>query len=381
MEVGLVLLFGMTLLVAYSNGANDNFKGVATLFGSKVTTYKAAIAIATVATFAGSVCSVFLADSLVKAFSGKGLVPDAIAASPIFLIAVAAGAALTVILATIKGLPVSTTHGLTGALVGAGFVAAGGDLNLSQLGATFVMPLLFGPIISIGLAAPLYLTLHGASQRLGITRETCVCVESAQFVPVRLLQSNPSSQHYSMPLLEPFRNNVIIGSMKDCVDKYRGEFFGFSMQRIVDLVHYFSATAVSFARGLNDTPKIVALLVVVRAFDIRFGMVTIAAAMAIGGLLNARKVALTMSQKISKMTDGQALTANLVTAFLTIFASKLGLPVSTTHVSVGAIAGMGLVNGTADKRVLGTILLSWLFTLPMAALISGIAYIVIRATA
>jgi PiT family inorganic phosphate transporter len=67
------------------------------------------------------------------------------------------------------------------------------------------------------------------------------------------------------------------------------------------------------------------------------------------------------------MNDGQALTANLVTAFLVIFASRLGLPVSTTHVSVGAITGVGIVNGSADKGVIGSILLSWVLTLPIGA--------------
>ena len=74
----LTLLFLATLFLAYSNGANDNFKGVATLFGSGTTNYKRAIAWATLTTLAGSVCSIFLADALVKNFSGKGLVPDAL---------------------------------------------------------------------------------------------------------------------------------------------------------------------------------------------------------------------------------------------------------------------------------------------------------------
>ena len=130
----IVLLCLLTLFVAYANGANDNFKGVATLYGANVTSYKTAITIATVATFAGCVASIFLAQTLVQAFSGKGLVPNAVAASPIFLLAVAAGAGATVILATVLGFPVSTTHGLTGALVGAGYMAAGDQLNLSALG-------------------------------------------------------------------------------------------------------------------------------------------------------------------------------------------------------------------------------------------------------
>ena len=80
-----------------------------------------------------------------------------------------------------------------------------------------------------------------------------------------------------------------------------------------------------------------------------------------------------MSKKISKMNDGQALTANLVTSMLVIGASRLGMPVSTTHVSVGAITGIGLVNGSADRSVLSANLLSWLLTLPVAAVSAGLA--------
>jgi PiT family inorganic phosphate transporter len=77
-----------------------------------------------------------------------------------------------------------------------------------------------------------------------------------------------------------------------------------------------------------------------------------------------------MSKKISRMNDGQALAANLVTAFLVIGASRFGMPVSTTHVSVGAITGIGVVNGSVDKTVVGGILASWLLTLPIAAAVS-----------
>jgi PiT family inorganic phosphate transporter len=95
----------------------------------------------------------------------------------------------------------------------------------------------------------------------------------------------------------------------------------------------------------------------------------------LGALLNARKVAETMSKKISKMNDGQALTANLVTAFMVIFASQQGVPVSTTHVSVGAITGIGISTRSADLGVIGAIVMSWLLTLPIAAAISAAAYL------
>jgi len=88
-----------------------------------------------------------------------------------------------------------------------------------------------------------------------------------------------------------------------------------------------------------------------------------------------------MSKKVSAMNDGQALTANLVTAGLIIFASKWGMPVSTTHVSVGSITGIGLVNGSANKSVVGTILLSWLLTLPIAAAIAATSYILLNSVA
>jgi inorganic phosphate transporter, PiT family len=115
-------------------------------------------------------------------------------------------------------------------------------------------------------------------------------------------------------------------------------------------------------------------LLAMKALDLQVSMLAVSGAMAIGGWLSAHKVAVTMSKKISRMSDGQALTANLVTAFMVIFASRFGLPVSTTHVSVGSITGVGIVNGSVDKAVISSILLAWLLTLPIAAAISASTY-------
>ena len=76
-------------MLAYSNGANDNFKGVASLYGSKTASYRAAVNWATVTTFAGSLSAIFLALRLLRAFSGRGVVPDRIANSEGFLLAIA----------------------------------------------------------------------------------------------------------------------------------------------------------------------------------------------------------------------------------------------------------------------------------------------------
>src|SRR2546428_6897262 len=126
-----VLLFFATCFLAYSNGANDNFKGVASLFGSRTCNYRTAISWATITTFAGSIMSIFLAQTLLKKFSGKGIVPDHFAGSEYFLLAVAIGAGLTVIIATLIGFPISTTHAFTGAIIGCGLVPGGSPGNLS----------------------------------------------------------------------------------------------------------------------------------------------------------------------------------------------------------------------------------------------------------
>ena len=80
--------------------------------------------------------------------------------------------------------------------------------------------------------------------------------------------------------------------------------------------------------------------------------------MAIGGLLNARRIAETMSHKITAMNHGQGFCANLTTGILVIPASVFGLPVSTTHVAVGALFGIGLTTGQANPRVVGATSLS-----------------------
>src|SRR5213079_3493743 len=121
----LIALFIAACFLAYSNGANDNFKGVASLYGCRAASYRTAITWATITTFAGSIASIFLAQALLKKFSGKGLVPDTLTGSEFFLLAVALGAGLTVILATRLGFPISTTHSIIGALIGSGLVASG----------------------------------------------------------------------------------------------------------------------------------------------------------------------------------------------------------------------------------------------------------------
>jgi PiT family inorganic phosphate transporter len=366
--ITLVVLFVATLFLAYSNGANDNFKGVATLFGSGTTSYRAAIIWATISTYAGSITSLFLAETLLKNFSGRGLVPNELAASPQFVLAVGLGAGLTVMLATLTGFPISTTHGLAGALVGAGLTSVGMSVNFATLGTLFFLPLLASPLLAVGLGVGSYVVARGIRVKLGIEKEWCVCVgEVVQVVPI----AQPAGLFALAPVTMPA---VAVGPVEQCRQQYKGKLFGGSVQKALDLVHFLSAGSVGFARGLNDTPKIVALLLVIKAFDVKLGMLMVALAMAIGGLLNARKVAITMSKRITPLNSGQGFTANLVTSTLVILASRFGLPVSTTHVSVGSLFGIGLITREANRRVVSGILMSWLLTLPIAAILSAVIY-------
>jgi PiT family inorganic phosphate transporter len=367
--MSLALLLLATCFLAYSNGSNDNFKGVASLFGSRTCGYRTAISWATITTFAGSIMSIFLAQTLLKKFSGKGIVPDHFTGSEYFLLAVAIGAGLTVILATLTGFPISTTHALTGAIIGCGLVAVGSQVNFGALGKGFVLPLLLSPILAMAVAGSLYAIFHGTRIALRLKKEWCVCIDKDERV---IAMPQPTSLLALRAISLP--SHLTVDEVENCRERYGGNFLRFTSQQVVDAAHFLSAGTVSFARGLNDTPKIVALLLLWKALDIRWGFAAVAVTMAIGGLLNARKVAETMSKKITVMNHGQGFTANLTTAILVVLASLFGLPVSTTHVSVGSLFGIGLTTDKANYPMISAIVLSWLVTLPCAAILAGTTY-------
>jgi len=312
----LILITIAVIVVAYANGANANFKGVASLFGSGTTSYRMAVNWAAVTTAAGCVAAMFLAASLLKTFSGKGLVPEALIAQPSFLLSVAAAAGATGLLATRFGFPVSTTHILTGALLGAGWTA--GDVNLAKLWESFIKPLLLSPVLALAAGMVLY----------GI---------------LKTLRLAPDHR-----------------------------------TRTLDALHFLSAGAVCFARGLNDTPKMAALLLGVGWLHGSTSMILIAVAMAAGGLISARQVAETLAHKITDMNPGQGFAANLATALLVTTANVSGLPVSTTHVSVGALLGIGITTRQAKWRTVIPVLAAWVITLPLSALVAAVLFLLGR---
>lgn len=304
--IGLIILF-----LSFGNGGNDNFKGVATLYASGEASYKTALFWASLTTLAGVVCSAFFAEALIKSFSGKGLVPDAVVQSELFIASVSFAAGLTVILATHFGMPVSTTHGLVGALVGAGLMADFGEVNFGKLGATFLLPLLLSPLISILLG---YL--------------------SAMLGNKRIKEKNPTLKY----------------------------------------MHYLTSGAVCFARGLNDGPKIAGMLLLMQVVDMRIGLIIIGIMMVIGGVMQSRKVAATMSQKLAHLDHSEGMISSAVTATLVGIANFTSIPVSTTHVSVGSIFGVSFFHKKHDAKVFREIVLAWILTLPISLLLSIFSY-------
>jgi len=364
------MIVAATVFIAYANGANDNFKGVATLFGSGAASYRKALAWATITTFAGSVAAFFLAGRLVSVFQGTGLVPPELSESAPFVAAVVLGAALTVMLATRIGMPISTTHSLTGALFGGAWLAVGFDLGFDALAVNFFMPLLISPLCAVAIAAVGFTLVSRVFERSGLNRENCLCVEARTGA---MATSGGALFVETAPALR-----VIVDREVACAQPQSRTIWGINGAKLLDAGHFLSAGAVSFARGLNDTPKIVALGLVAGALDLGGFVVAVAATMALGGLFHAGTVAQTVSKKITGMERDHGLWANVVTSCLVIFASGWGMPVSTTHVSCGALFGIGIANRRARWAMIRTILMAWVLTLPTAALLSAGVYLLVR---
>lgn len=360
------LLLGATLLLAFVNGANDNFKGVATLYGSGVLSYRVARILAAGSTAAGSLASVALASGLAKTFSAKGLVPDAML-TPAFLTAAAIAAALTVLAATRFGLPISTTHALVGGLAGAGVIAAGQSLNLAALGTAFTLPLLVSPLAAIMLASTGYRVGRWGRQKLGIEAESCVCI-GEEWVPIRIASASVAAGNLTLSA----------GVTSQCEKRYVGGILGVSAQTVATAAHVASGSLVGVARGLNDTPKILGLIVGASAMSPWIGTVAITTVMVLGGIVASRRVAETLATRVTPMNPGQGLAGNLCTSLLVTGASWFGLPVSTTHVSTGSIVGVGTAGADLRWKMVAAILTAWVMTLPLAAVLGVAAMWVLR---
>lgn len=353
----LVTLAGFGLALA--NGANDNGKPVATLIGSGAFTPRQGLAWSFWTTLAGSLFALLWGAALLKAFSGQGLVAAQVTENAIFLPSVALAAAGTVGLATRMSLPVSTTHALLGGLIGAGMVLGHGHIAWPMLAGKLAGPLLLSPILAMGVTWALMPLIRGVAPLPGAGDCACAEVHSPLVSADGTVLMTTAIAFYAgtHPECEPHKGFVLIPS--------RAQAFRW--------LHILSGGAVSFARGLNDAPKIAAVLLPLALLGKHGALAAVAVSMGMGGWFLARGVTSTMSRKITRLEgrEPDALAGNLATAFLVLLASRWGVPVSTTHVATGALVGAGASRREFRVRMLTRILVAWVTTLPLAALLAA----------
>lgn len=353
--------------VAFANGTNDIAKGIATLIGSGVSNFRAAVLWGTVWTVAGGLLAAFASQGLVATFSGKGFLDRPVSGSA-FLASVALGAATWVLFASRTGLPVSTTHAIAGALAGAAIAAQGaGILHWATFAKRIALPLAFSPLVSIGLVYGIYPLLARAVSRAEIY---CFCLERRLVSPV---VSPEGAFSLGSVAVAP-----VSASRQEC------DLSPAVTARIsaLDGLHWLSSALTSLARGLNDTPKIVALGVAASAALAIDGVsfyVLVALFIGAGSLVGGFRVTETLARKVTPMTPGEGFAANLVTTLLVGLASLHALPVSTTHVSSSAIIGIGLRRGGRGVHwaTVREMLLAWIVTLPASALVAAGAHLLL----
>ena len=365
-------LFLLVLALAYANGTNDVSKAIATLVGSGVTDYRTAILWGTIWTTVGAAVSGIVAGAMLNTFS-TGLIQPGIAAPPALAGAVLFGAIAWVLVASRTGLPVSTTHALTGALVGAGLVAIGSDgLTWSAITQKIALPLLLSPVLALSLS----LVLHPVIRFIaGRWEGTCLCVmpESRALVTIDE-RGNTRTLFQASALGEPV---VAVPSQCDRAG-LRGVTIG------LDTIHWISSGLTSLARGINDAPKILAMLLLGGALACwPSEIMKVAAfagaalAMGLGSFIGGYRVTEVLAEKVTRMDHVEGLSANVTTSALVLVTATMGLPVSTTHVSSSAIIGIGILKGLKAVRwtTVRDMVLAWVVTLPVAGILSALAYL------
>lgn len=364
-----ILTIGCAAAMAWANGANDVSKGVATLVGSRLATYAQALRWGTLWTVAGAVTALMLTTTMVKTFS-TGLV-GSVGLSPAFPLAVASGAFVWVLIASRTGLPVSTTHSLTGAIVGAALAAGDVDgIRWALALKSVAVPLAFSPLA----AAVMAYGLHAAvSQRLTAASRYCICRRER---PLLMRDPQPGGVAAAPLIVLPL---VLVDEERVCAAGGTLE-AGF---HLTDAAHWMTSAALSFARGLNDAPKIVALGVAA-AGGIGLGAPSLfilgALVMGAGSLISGRSVTRTLAERVADIDPLEGLAASAVAAGLVLAASVIALPVSTTHVASGAIVGVGLRCGSRAVRwtTVRSMVAAWLITVPASGIAAAVVSIVIN---
>ena len=394
-------LFGF--FMAWGIGANDVANAMGTSVGSRALTIKQAILIAMIFEFLGA----YLAGGEVTSTIRKGIIdPDIMTGQPELMVygmmSALLAAATWLLIASIKGWPVSTTHSIVGAIVG--FAAVGISMEAIYWGkvGTIVASWVVSPVLAGTISFALFMSVKtlildtdDPFNRAKRFIPVYMCMVGFMISMVTLLKGlKHVGLDFDLGLGSKFANAVPISALvgiavaafgamllkriKD--DQNHENRFG-SVERVFAVLMVFTACSMAFAHGSNDVANAVGPLAAIVSTVQSGGEIAAKSAMpwwilligAIGIVVGLAtygwRVITTVGRKITELTPSRGFAAELGAAATVVLASGTGLPISTTHTLVGAVLGVGFARGIAalNLRVIGTIFMSWIITLPAGA--------------
>ena len=402
-----ILLAGvLALYMAWAIGANDVANAMGTSVGSGALTVRWAILVAAILEFSGALLAGgHVTDTVRKGILDMDLV--SLESLQYGMLAALASAATLLLGATRFGLPVSTTHAIVGAIVGFGAVSIGPEAvnwgKVAQIVASWVTsPLLAGVMAFFAFQLTRSLVLDRADPVRRLRRVGPVFFFYVFFIiGLVTLFKGLKNLKLDLDLSEALLASVAVGAVGALVgalflrnvgrDEDEGEDEGGSrfgqVERVFVVLQILTACAVAFAHGSNDVANAIgplaAVVSTVEGADLTSKAPVQPWMLAIGGLgivvglaTWGYRVMETVGKRITELTPSRGFAAELAAATTIVLASRLGIPVSTTHTLVGAVLGVGLARGIGaiDMRVVGRIVASWVATLPISAVLAIFFY-------
>lgn len=395
----LAIIFGFYM--TWGIGANDLANAMGTSVGAGAVTVKQAIGIAIIFEFLGAV----LAGGHVTKTIRKGIIdPSGIIDNPEILVygmlASLLAAAFWLTIASVKGWPVSTTHSIIGALIGFALVGIGPDAVkwnkvLTVVASWVISPAIGGAISFILVMSTRKLIFDTENPLKNAKRYAPVYIFLVGFI-ISLVTLFKGLKHLKIDLTagESFGVAILFGLLTSAIGWFfvKGikvdinedrEFHYASVEKVFTPMMLFTACAMAFAHGSNDVANGIGPLAAVVSIisegevmqnsDLPVWVLILGGCGIVTGLVTlGYRVMLTVGKKITELTPSRGFCAELAAATTVVLASRTGLPVSTTHILVGAVLGVGLARGIGalDLRVVGNIIVSWLITLPAGAVMA-----------
>ena len=382
---------------AYGVGANDVANAMGTSVGSKVLTIKQAVLIAAIFEFLGA----FLAGGGVTQTIRKGVIDPALFDANLEIliygmISALFAAGTWLLIASLRGWPVSTTHTIVGAIVGFGIYALGFDkINWSVVG-NIGLSWITSPLSSAIVAALFYYICKELILKEN-TKYRLIIINFFVFLAgfaIALITVTKGLKNIfkQQDLILTFGDSAFYSAIAALV--FTAIFYIFSRARLSNTsgsqesqfayLMVFTSCAVAFAHGSNDVANAIGPLAAIHQAtnqilgnavspDTPLWILFLGAAGIVIGLATlGYRVMKTIGEKIVKLTPSKGFAAQLAAALTVVLASQLNMPVSTTHTLVGAVIGIGLVEGisTINVKSVNSIFLSWVITLPAGALLS-----------